>query len=466
MGKELLKKLPKVDLLLKSEELSELIELNGKEPVKDSINEIIDCIREDALDGRICDEKAMDRRIAGIIDEVRDKVTDEDYSTLKGVINATGIVLHTNLGRAPMPKRLVDKLEASLSGYMNLEYNLEKGARGERYEHIEKIICEITGAEAAMAVNNNASAVLLMCSAIGKRGEIIVSRGEQIEIGGKFRIPDIIKRSNAKMVEIGTTNKTHLSDYEDNITDKTSAILKVHTSNYKVVGFTDSVEREELVELAHGKDIPVIEDLGSGVLIDLARYGLHHEPTVQESVAAGVDLVSFSGDKLLGGTQAGIIVGKKKYIDMCKKHPLTRAMRIDKMQALLIAEIFAMYRDKAYAVKNIPVLSMLTADIDTLRDRASELVERIGKLPSNISVNIIDTENLAGGGSLPDEILPGVAIAIEDSKVSANKHTANLRKSDKPIIARCEGNSTILELRTIQDYEVNAVADIVRKEFK
>ena len=315
-------------------------------------------------------------------------------------------------------------------------------------------------------VNNNASAVLLMCSAIGKRGEIIVSRGEQIEIGGKFRIPDIIKRSNAKMVEIGTTNKTHLSDYEDSITEKTSAILKVHTSNYKVVGFTDSVEREELVKLAHDREIPVIEDLGSGVLIDLSRCGLHHEPTVQESVAAGVDLISFSGDKLLGGTQAGIIVGKKKYIDMCKKHPLTRAMRIDKMQALLIAEIFAMYRDKAYAVKNIPVLSMLTADKETLRKRAEELVKMIGKLPSNIAVNIIDTENLAGGGSLPDEILPGVAIAIEDSKVSANKHTANLRKADVPMIARCEGNSTILELRTIQDDELNVVSDIVRKEFK
>ena len=466
MGKELLKKLPKVDLILKSEELSELIELNGKEPVKDSINEIIDCIREDVLSGIICDEKAMERATAGIIEKVKNKMTDEEYSTLKHVINATGIVLHTNLGRAPMPKRLVEKLTASLTGYMNLEYNLEKGARGERYEHIEKIICEITGAEAAMAVNNNASAVLLMCSAIGKRGEIIVSRGEQIEIGGKFRIPDIIKRSNAKMVEIGTTNKTHLSDYEDSISEKTSAILKVHTSNYKVVGFTDSVEREELVKLAHDREIPVIEDLGSGVLIDLSRYGLHHEPTVQESIAAGVDLVSFSGDKLLGGTQAGIIVGKKKYIDMCKKHPLTRAMRIDKMQALLIAEIFAMYRDKAYAVKNIPVLSMLTADKETLRKSAEELVKMIGKLPSNIAVNIIDTENLAGGGSLPDEILSGVAIAIEDSKVSANKHTANLRKADEPMIARCEGNSTILELRTIQEDELNVVSDIVRKEFK
>ena len=466
MGKELLKKLPKVDLILKSEELAELIELNGKEPVKASINGIIEEIRESVLNGKIKDEKAMDRRVSGLIDEVKNKMTDEEYSTLKSVINATGIVLHTNLGRAPMPKRLVEKLTASLEGYMNLEYNLEKGARGERYEHIEKIICEITGAEAAMAVNNNASAVLLMCSAIGRRGEIIVSRGEQIEIGGKFRIPDIIKRSNAKMIEIGTTNKTHISDYEDNITDKTSAILKVHTSNYKVVGFTDSVEREDLVRIAHKREIPVIEDLGSGVLIDLARYGLHHEPTVQESIAAGVDLVSFSGDKLLGGTQAGIIVGKKKYIDMCKKHPLTRAMRIDKMQALLLAEIFAMYKDKAYAVKNIPVLSMLTADKKALTDRAKKLVDRIGNMPERISVSIIDTENLAGGGSLPDEILQGVAIAIEDNKVSANKHTANLRKADKPIIARCEGNSTILELRTIQDEEIDTVADIVRKEFK
>ena len=308
MKKELLKKLPKVDVLLKNEELKELILSEGKEPVKEAVNDVVESIRQDILNGVIKDEISMDKRISGIIAEIGVKASKEDYSTLEGVINATGIVLHTNLGRAPIPRRLVKKLSDCLSGYMNLEYNLEKGARGERYEHIEKIICEITGAEAAMAVNNNASAVLLMCSAIGKKREIIVSRGEQIEIGGKFRIPDIIKRSNAKMIEVGTTNKTHLSDYEDNITDKTSAILKVHTSNYKVVGFTDSVEREDLVKLAHKNDIPVIEDLGSGVLVDLSRYGLRHEPTVQESVAAGVDLVSFSGDKLLGGTQAGIIV--------------------------------------------------------------------------------------------------------------------------------------------------------------
>lgn len=466
MKKELLKKLPKVDVLLKNEELKELILSEGKEPVKEAVNDVVEAVRQDVLNGVITDEISMDKRMSGIIAEIGEKLSKEDYSTLEGVINATGIVLHTNLGRAPIPKRLVKKLSDCLSGYMNLEYNLEKGARGERYEHIEKIICEITGAEAAMAVNNNASAVLLMCSAIGKKREIIVSRGEQIEIGGKFRIPDIIKRSNAKMIEVGTTNKTHLSDYEDNITDKTSAILKVHTSNYKVVGFTDSVEREDLVKLAHKNDIPVIEDLGSGVLVDLSRYGLRHEPTVQESVAAGVDLVSFSGDKLLGGTQAGIIVGKKKYIDMCKKHPLTRAMRIDKMQALLIAEIFAMYRDKAYAVKNIPVLSMLTASKEELTAKATELKKRIGKLPENVSLSIIDTENLAGGGSLPDEVLKGVAIAIEDSKVSANKHTANLRKADKPIIARCEGNSTIFELRTIDENEFDIAVDIIRKEFK
>ena len=241
---------------------------------------------------------------------------------MKMVINGTGTVLHTNLGRAPISKEHVERLAGIVSGYSNLEYNLEAGARGERYSHFEKLLCKLTGAEAAMAVNNNAAAVMLILSSMAKGGEVVVSRGELVEIGGKFRIPDVMEQSGASLVEVGTTNKTHYSDYEEAITEETKALLKVHTSNYRIVGFTETVTIDELIPIAQEHDIPIIEDLGSGVLIDLSKYGLTYEPTVQDSIRKGADVVCFSGDKLLGGPQAGIIIGKKKYIDQMKKNQL------------------------------------------------------------------------------------------------------------------------------------------------
>lgn len=464
MANELFKLLPKIDELFKRQDISHVIEKCGKEPVKEALHDALSKVRELVKSGEIDTEDNLRVKCEELISESL-RGLNEDEGSLKRVINATGVVLHTNLGRAPMPCRLVERLTNNLRGYMNLEYNLEKGARGERYEHMEEIICKVTGAEAAFAVNNNAAAVMLMCAALGTRKEIIVSRGEQIEIGGKFRIPDIIKRSNAKMVEVGATNKTHIRDYEESISDKTAAILKVHTSNYRIVGFTDSVERDELVSLAHTHGIPVIEDLGSGVLIDLSRYGLRKEPTVMDSLKAGVDLVSFSGDKLLGGTQAGIIVGKKELIEKCKKHPLTRAFRIDKMQALLIGEIFKMYEDPVYAVKNIPVLRMLTEDADAVWSRAEKLCLMIeGIKDKGVNLDIVETDNYAGGGSLPEEKLKGVAIRLSD-KVPANVHAENLRKIKTPLIVRVEDNAVIIELRTIDDEELKTVADIINKEF-
>lgn len=464
MNKELYKLLPKIDELLKDKKVESLIERVGKEPVKEALNAALSVAREDIKSGKITDEDGLKDLCDSLISDALNSLS-EDEGSLKRVINATGVVLHTNLGRAPMPHRLVECLANNLFGYMNLEYNLERGKRGERYEHIEDVICKVTGAEAAFAVNNNAAAVMLMCAALGTRKEIIVSRGEQIEIGGKFRIPDIIKRSNAKMVEVGATNKTHIKDYEEAISDKTAAILKVHTSNYRIVGFTDSVERDELVVLSHAHGIPVIEDLGSGVLIDLSRYGLSKEPTVMDSLKAGVDLVSFSGDKLLGGTQAGIIVGKKELIEKCKKHPLTRAFRIDKMQALLIGEIFKMYEDPVYAVKNIPVLRMLTEDESVVRARAEKLYSALESIKGNgLKINIVETENYAGGGSLPEEKLKGVAIRITD-KVSANIHAENFRKIKTPMIVRVEDGAVLIELRTIDDDELDIVADAIKEEY-
>ena len=276
-------------------------------------------------------KKKAKQQIALLNENIAKAVSAMHTPNMKKVINGTGTILHTNLGRAPISFGHMMRAAEIVSGYSNLEYNLEAGRRGERYSHFEKLLCKLTGAEAAMAVNNNASSVLLILSSLAKGGEVIVSRGELIEIGGKFRIPDVMEQSGANLVEVGTTNKTHYEDYEEAITEETKALLKVHTSNYRIVGFTESVGIDELVPIAKEHGIPVVEDLGSGVLINLEKYGLMHEPTVQESIAHGADVVCFSGDKLLGGPQAGIIIGKKKYIDMMKKNQLTRALRIDKI---------------------------------------------------------------------------------------------------------------------------------------
>lgn len=297
---ELFRSIPKVDVILEQEQMKSIMKEYGKEPVTEAVRNQLDQIRKH-LSQNPCQE-VLQQEIDRLEETVLLQVTKHKEPNMKRVINATGVILHTNLGRAVLPPKALEKLMEQMQGYMNLEYNLEEGRRGERYSHFEELICKITGAEAAMAVNNNAAAALLMVSAIGSGKEVIVSRGEQIEIGGKFRIPDIIDQSGAYRVEVGTTNKTRLEDYEEAITEETGALLKVHSSNYKILGFTQSVQREELVELGREHNIPVIEDLGSGVLIDLSKYGFTKEPTVQESIAAGVDVVCFSGDKLLGGT--------------------------------------------------------------------------------------------------------------------------------------------------------------------
>ena len=323
--------IPKVDTLIEQCEEAGLFDRYGREITVDCIRERTEALRE--FIGKSEDETEIIRRTENLLPDIASAAEKLFSPNLKPVVNATGTVLHTNLGRALISRKHAEHLMAIVSGYSNLEYDLEAGARGERYSHFEKLLCRITGAEAAMAVNNNAAAVMLTLSALCRGGEVPVSRGELVEIGGKFRVPDVMAQSGAIMVDLGTTNKTHLSDYEDAINENTAALLKVHTSNFRVVGFTESVSVAELVELGNKHGLPVIEDIGSGVLIDLSKYGLTYEPTVQESIRAGAAIVCFSGDKLLGGPQAGIIVGRKEYIKKIKKHPLTRAFRIDKFTA-------------------------------------------------------------------------------------------------------------------------------------
>ena len=337
----LYRSIPKVDILLEKDEIKAVISEYGHEIVMDIIREETDRLR--LLIAEADSETGLKSKIDNLTDTIVNEVKNLFKPKVRKVINGTGTILHTNLGRAPITRTQAELLKDIVCGYSNLEYNLELGKRGERYSHFEKLLCRITGAEAAMVVNNNAAAVMLILSTMAKGGEVVVSRGELIEIGGKFRIPDVMEQSGAKLVEIGTTNKTHLSDYEEAVTENTKAFLKVHTSNYSIVGFTQSVTASELKPLAEDKGLPIIEDLGSGVLIDLAKFGLTHEPTVQEAIEAGVDVVCFSGDKLLGGPQAGIIIGKKKYINMMKKNQLTRALRVDKFTVTALELVLLSY---------------------------------------------------------------------------------------------------------------------------
>ena len=464
----ILRKIPRMDTLLAEPDMCRVLQMYGKKQVMDALNRELDSLRKAVLEGA-CDVEPKDFT-SYIMYRAMEVLKEQEEKHFCRVINATGVVLHTNLGRAPLPRELVAKVACKLSGYSNLEYDLSTGQRGERYSHFEQLICQVTGAEASFAVNNNAAAVLLMMSALGAGREIIVSRGEQIEIGGKFRIPDIMDRSGCRRVEVGTTNKTRISDYEEHIGENTAALLKVHTSNFHIEGFTESVSREELVALSSRYGLPVIEDLGSGVLIDLSKYGLKKEPTVMDSLKAGVDLVTFSGDKLLGGPQAGIIAGKKKWIDLCKKHPLTRAVRIDKFSAAMLEEIFALYRNEEKAVNTIPVLAMLTADRCTLEKKAAALcheiknsLEIIGTEEKALDIRVVECESTAGGGSLPGEVLPSAGVYITGKQLNVEQLVERLRTQPVPVITRIIEDGLLLDVRTVFDDELSELAQIIKQ---
>ena len=457
MNKNMLyRSIPKVDVLLENSDIVTLIENHHRDVVVDVIREEIDKLRNFIKEND--DVNLIEEKINNLIENIKIS-TEKVYSyNIKKVINGTGTILHTNLGRAIISKKHADYLSEVVTSYSNLEYNLEEGKRGERYSHFEKLICKITGAEAAMAVNNNAAAVMLVLSSMAAEKEVIVSRGELVEVGGKFRIPDVMKSSNAHLVEIGTTNKTHLEDYEDAISENTGAFLKVHTSNFKILGFTESVSIEELCKLGREKDIPVIEDIGSGVLIDLSEYGLEYEPTVQDSIKAGVDVVSFSGDKLLGGPQAGIIVGKKKYIDKMKKNPLTRAFRIDKFTATILEMIFHEYLNEENAIKNIPVLSLITRDLKEIEKNANALFNKIENLENVADINVEDTFSQIGGGSLPAERIKSKSVTIMPKNISTQSLEAKLRAGKNPVVGRISEEKLILDMRTVLEDEIDILA--------
>ncbi len=383
---------------------------------------------------------------------------------LKRVVNATGVVVHTNLGRSLLPESVAKHVADISSRYSNLEFDLDKGARGSRYSNVEGILCELSGAEAAMVVNNNAGAVFLSLETLAKGKEVIVSRGELVEIGGSFRIPDVMARSGAKLVEVGTTNRTHLPDYEKAVRDETALLLKVHTSNYGMMGFTAEVPLEDLVTLGAKYHLPVMNDLGSGNFVDFSKYGLLKEPTVQEAVSTGADVVTFSGDKLLGGPQAGIIVGREDAVAAIKKNPVNRALRIDKMTLAALEATLHLYRDESQAISTIPTLRMLTMPAKAISAKARRLLNRLRKSGDNrLEVRVINSHSRVGGGALPLQELPTKCVAVTIGGLSANLLERAMREASPPIIGRIEDDLFVMDVRTIQDEEIPIIADTFEK---
>ncbi|HEY5540444.1 MAG TPA: L-seryl-tRNA(Sec) selenium transferase, partial [Coriobacteriia bacterium] len=441
-----LRSLPKVDQVLAAPALAETLECVPRPLVVDAARAAIDDARAKLVAGESADvdADALARDAAG-------RALLAARPSLRRVINATGIIVHTNLGRSVLSDAAAAAVAQVASGYSTLEYDVESGERGSRHVHIESLLCRLTGAEAAMTVNNNAAAVMLAIAGLARGREAIVSRGQLVEIGGSFRIPDIMAESGATMVEVGTTNKTHLADYERALTSNTGLLLKVHSSNFRVVGFTEEVPLAELVELGERHGVPVMEDQGSGVLFDLRPYGLPYEPTIAESVSAGAAVVTSSGDKLLGGPQAGILVGRAGVISKLKAHPIARAVRLDKLQLAALEATLRAFLDERRALAEIPTLHMLTEPASAVRVRAEALASRIRVAVGDAAdVSTADEIARAGGGALPLADIPTVVVAVSPRATSASKLEALMRCGAEPaIIARVKDERLLLDPRTL-----------------
>ena len=453
----LLRTLPQVQKLLDSKPAASLMETYSRQGVLQGIRACLDALRRNFANGN-----ARPFENDAFFQDLRDRLERQRAMSLQRVINATGIGIHTNLGRAPLPLQALDAIRDVSIGYSNLEFDLESGARGSRYAHVDELLQSLTGAEAAVVVNNNAAAVILTLNTLAEGGEVIVSRGEQIEIGGSFRIPDVIGSSGARLVEVGSTNKTRVEDYGSAITEHTGVLMKVHTSNYRIVGFTASASREDLSALARDHGLPLVEDLGSGTLIDLASYGLPHEITVQEVVQAGVDVVTFSGDKLLGGPQAGIVVGKQPLIEKMRKNPLIRALRIDKLSLAALEATLRLYLDEDRLRESLPLLRQLTQNIETLTQKATELQESVQSI-EGVTAAIEDGEGYAGGGSLPDQAIETKLIVIRASRMKPDALAEALRKNKPPIVGRIADDTLLLDVRTIAASEIGEIAEALSR---
>ena len=446
--------IPSVDKLLRTPDAETLIDSFGRQPVTNAVRDDLATLRQ-AL-AKKDDVEASDVSSANILARVAARLEADLSPSLKPVFNLTGIVLHTNLGRAPLPEEAIDAIAAVSRGASNLEYNLSTGKRGDRDVHVEETLAQLTGAEAITVVNNNAAAVLLMLNALALRKEVIVSRGELIEIGGAFRIPDIMSCAGAKLREVGTTNRTHPKDFEEAISPKTAMLMKIHTSNYEVQGFTAAVSAPDLAALAHKNDLPFVIDLGSGTMTDLRQFGLPHEPTAQEALASGADLVSFSGDKLLGGPQAGIIAGRADLIAKIKKNPMKRAMRCDKMTIAALETILRLYADPDRLAGRIPTLRLLARKQDDIQATAARVSTMLDTaLGDRYAISLEHCQSQIGSGSLPAERLDSIALVIRPTAAkgvgTALKRLATaFRNLSMPVIGRIQDDAFWLDLRCLE----------------
>jgi L-seryl-tRNA(Ser) seleniumtransferase len=455
-----LRQLPAVDEVLRDAEAQPWITQYARSTVTAAVRQVLAARRQAIL--QTPDMAAFDGSsltLPAILRQVQDLLAKTQAYRLQRVINATGVIVHTNLGRSLLAPAAVANMQAVAESYSNLEYDLHQGGRGSRYAHVEAALRDLTGAEAALVVNNNAAAVFLALQALAAGKEVVVSRGQLIEIGGSFRLPDIMRSSGAVLREVGTTNKTHLRDYAQAISGQTALLLRVHTSNYRIMGFTAEVPLRTLVELGHAHNIPIMEDLGSGTLVDLQQYGLPDEPTVPEVVASGVDLVTFSGDKLLGGPQAGILVGKASYIEKVRRHPLHRAVRVDKLTIAALEATLKLYADPHQASREIPTLAMLSMALPAIVRRLRRLWRRLPvAVREAYRMQLVDGTSAVGGGALPLATLPTKLLALRPTFCAVVELERRLRCWQPPIIGRIAQDQYLLDFRTIQDREVPEIA--------
>lgn len=438
--------IPSVNQLLESPQLKKIVENVNHQFVADGVRTFIDELKDKI-------NTAADEIEIPSPTEMADKIADwlhvEHRDYLRPVINGTGIILHTGLGRAPLAKSALEATIQIARGYASVEVDLSTGQRGQRVKAVEKLLCELTGAEAAVVVNNNAAATMIALATVATGKEVIVSRGQLIEIGGSYRLPDVMECSGCKLKEVGTTNKTHAADYSSAIGEQTGAILKVHPSNFEVVGFTKTVSTQELVAIAHANGLPMIDDVGSGALVDFAKFGLSDEPIVKDSIRDGADMVLFSGDKLIGGPQCGIIIGKRKYIDQVLKNSLMRAMRVDKMTLAALAATLRLYRNQDTAEQEIPILTMLSMPIENLKLRSEKVVQQIQNEPWVETCHATESQSMLGGGSLPTQKIPTWCVAIAPKESSVDRIASRLRNSSPAIIGRIQKDTLLIDMRTV-----------------
>ena len=438
--------IPSVNQLLESPQLKKMVEQVNHKVVVDGVRTFIDDLKEKVQ------EATEDIEIptpADMADHIADWLTREDQPALRSAINGTGIILHTGLGRAPLCKAAIDEVAAISSGYASVEIDMHSGQRSQRVNAVQRLLCELTGAEAAVVVNNNAAATMITLASMAGGKEVIVSRGQLIEIGGSYRLPDVMECSGCKLKEVGTTNKTRKSDYENAIHEETGALLKVHPSNFEIVGFTATVSTREMVEVGRKHGVPVIDDVGSGALIDFSKYGLDDEPVVSQSIADGADVALFSGDKLIGGPQCGIIVGKKKYIDAILANPLMRAMRVGKMTLAALSATLKQYRNIDTAEQSIPLLTMLSTPSANLKMRAEKISAQVSGLGNVGQCEVIESRAMLGGGSLPTQELPSFAIAVPVEGRSANWIAQKLRDAEPGVMGRVHKDRFMIDMRTV-----------------